>query len=160
MKPFEHIWGVITGSDQSPQSAPQSSQETATTSEKPVSKIDLVPDESSDPYQDHTHQPHCSDHFLFTKDCALCQEIKQAQHPKPHHTRSFGFTDSLTSASLTPHPVNLGPSANAALQSLPAMILNAEAPYRTIAESIAVNTLVNEVVDTVAELEIDSLRND
>jgi hypothetical protein len=162
MELFQRIWSVITGLGQSSQDMPHSSLKIASAGEKPHSKIVLVSVKDTDPYQDHTHQPHCDDHLLFTKDCASCQEIKRAQPLKRRPTsRSFGFTDNVTSASFIPTLGNLGPNpADAALQSLPAMLIKAEVPYRTISESLVANSLVDGVVDTVANLEIDSLRND
>jgi hypothetical protein len=79
----------------------------ASKNEAPSSEIELVSTETSDPYQDHTHLPDCSDHLLFTQDCVLCQEIMQAHHQKPHPvSRSFGFTGHVTghvtTASLRP----------------------------------------------------------
>jgi hypothetical protein len=40
------------------------------------------------------------------------------------------------------------------------MILQAEVPFRTVSETIAVNSLVDAVVDAVAQIEIDSIKND
>jgi hypothetical protein len=40
------------------------------------------------------------------------------------------------------------------------MIVQAKAPDRSVSEALAVNAVVSEIVDDVAQLEIDSLRND
>ena len=127
-----------------------------------MSEIELVPTDVSDPYQNHTHRPHCSDHFLFTKDCALCQEIAKDHQEQSHPAhRSFGFSDSITAASLTPDLENMGPTpANAALQSLPSMILQIQPVERTIVETIAVNAAIQDVIEAVGNAEIDLLRND
>jgi hypothetical protein len=159
---FQRIWSAIAGSELLPPSMSNSSPMIASKNESTSFEIELVPTETSDPYQVHTHLPHCSDHFLFTKDCALCQEIMQA-HPQKLHpvSRSFGFTDNVATASLTPTLGNLGPTpANAALQSASAIILQAEVPYRTVSETLAVNTLVDTVVDAVDRIEIDSIKSD
>ena len=86
----------------------------------------------------------------------------RAHHQKLHPvSRSFGFTDNVTTVSLTPTLGNLGPTpANAALQSTSAIMLQAEVPYRTVSETLAVNTLVDTVVDAVDQIEIDSIKSD
>jgi hypothetical protein len=39
------------------------------------------------------------------------------------------------------------------------MFLKAEVPYRPLSERLVVNSLVDDIVDTVAGIEIDSMRN-
>jgi hypothetical protein len=159
MQLFQRLWGVIKGSGQSTPAIPDSMQKVAPIGQMPIPEIELVPTEKFDPYQDHTHQPHCSDHFLFTKDCALCQEIMQAQPPQAHpSSRSFGFTDNITTTSLTSNLGDLGAtSPNAALQTLPEMLLKAEVPYHSLSERFIVNSGVDDIVDTVETIEIDNM---
>ena len=162
MKVLGRIWDAIRARGQTLESASDSSSKITFKHEANVSEIRLVPIESPDPYQEHVHLPHCSDHFLFTKDCALCQESVQAQHQRSHLTsRSFGFTDNLTTASLTTSLGDFGATpANAALQNTASMVLQAKAPDRSVLETLAVNAVVNTIVDDVAQIEIDSIRND
>jgi hypothetical protein len=162
MKFLEWIRSAIRGPGQTLENTSKFSSKIISKHEADLSEIKLVPIESSDPYQDHVHLPHCSDHFLFTKDCALCQESVQARHPRPHPaSRSFGFTDNLTTASLTTDLGNFGPTAaNVALQSTASMVVQAKAPDRSVLETLAVNAVVSAIVDDVAQLEIDSIRND
>src|ERR1700722_13270496 len=121
MELLKRAWSAITGIKSPPDDPIDDAFESDITRKQSLSEIELVPTDDSDPYQDHTHRPHCSDHFLFTKDCALCQDVaKDRQEQSGPAHRSFGFTDNITAASLTPDLKNLGPTpANAALQSVP-----------------------------------------
>jgi hypothetical protein len=122
----------------------------------------LVPSDADDPYQDHTRRQHCEEHFLFTKDCAACQEILKAQPAKPQPaSRSFGFTDNVNSAALNPGQNCLGPTPrNAALESLPHMILKAQEPYKSPLHAWVQDEIVDSAVDAIVNLEIDLFKND
>ncbi len=88
----------------------------------------------------------------------MAKDHQEQSHPAH---RSFGFTDSITVASLTPDLKNLGSTpANTALQSLPAMILQIQPVERTIVETIAVKAAIQDVIEAVDNAEIDLLRND
>jgi hypothetical protein len=124
--------------------------------------LNLVPPERDDPYQDHTSRPHCEEHFLFTQDCAACQDILQAQPAKLHPvSRSFGFTDDVHTAALTPNANSFGPTPkNAALESLPEMILKAQEPYKSPLHAMMQREIVNSAVDAIVDFELDLFKND
>jgi hypothetical protein len=157
MKLLYRLWNEITGVD-----APCEREQTSITTEKARHEVELVAPEAEDPYQDHTHLPHCPEHFLFTKDCTACQEMRSAQPPLQHApTRSFGFTDSVTTATLNPSRNSIMPtSPHAPLQTLPEMMLQAEAPYHSVTQTFIVNEVVDTVVGAVAEAEIDLIKDD
>src|SRR5258708_6645211 len=106
MRLLIRLWNEITGVD-----APSEREQPAITNEEARHEVELDAPEVEDPYQDHTHQPHCSEHFLFTKDCAACQEMRNAQPPlQLAPTRSFGFTDSVTTTTLNPSRNSIMPT--------------------------------------------------